>query len=205
MATDYTQEASCVWAFLCNATNMTDESSNSVAITVGGGITTTAGKYGNALVFDSASDALITFDAAADPPHAGTMVGWFTFVGATRDRPIGSHDNFETRFEGTSNLTIYNDFFSASPISIAGLSLATRYHVAFTWNLTTGRLETYIDGSLEVSSDTGADTDPGNGLNLTLGTRTGSTDYFAGTMDEIALFSEVLTSKKINELMDNGL
>jgi hypothetical protein len=203
---DYTQLDSCDWAFLMNSTSLTDETGN-YTVTVGAGVTSVSGIYGNALDFNNSTTGIITFNSTYNPPQQGTIVFWVISDGisGTYDRIIGAHNVFEVRLTKSSAYTIGNDLFSSGQASTTQLSTSNIYHIAATWDYTTGDMNIYINGSLSIWSDNTANTDPGTSITMIIGNRTGTTDYFDGKLDEMAEFNEVLALAQINQIRVKGL
>ena len=204
---DYTDRVTCDWAFLFNSDTMTDETGKE-AITIGSGISETTGVFGNALYFDNSSNGVITFNTTYDPANQGTIVFWMVHPSsAVRDRPFGGSDAFELRLEadGTS---LYNDCFTTGTSTSYGTvsSGTTWYHIAVQWDYTNTQTRIWVDGvagSWETADPNGA-TDVG-AVSITIGARTGNTDYWVGAIDEMGCFSELLDSDEINGIKNNGL
>jgi hypothetical protein len=140
-----------------------------------------------------------------DPPHQGTVCASLktTSMGA-RDRIVGGHDAFEMVFESTGQIS--NNFFAAAGDVVKSdiLNAKQLYNVACTWDyVSTNNLEIYIDGTLNAFHDTFADDDPGGPFTLSIGTRTGSTEYYTGFIGALHLFDAVLSAAQAKFINDN--
>ena len=163
------------------------------------------GKFGTAAAFDGSGD-LIALAGSFDPPSQGTITMWLRPApdGGTR-RVLGGHDAYEIVIH--SDGTIANHLFAAGADVTYSTSILVAdrwYHVAMTYDLGAGTSNStvYLDGVLESVTDF-ADDDPG-AITLSIGTRTGTTNYYEGRLDELTLWDRVLTEQEIQTLNRRG-
>jgi len=120
-------------------------------------------------------------------------------------RVLGGHDAYEIVIH--SDGTIANHLFAAGgnvTYSTTPLVADRWYHVAMTYDLgaASSNSTVYLDGNLDAVTDF-ADDDPG-AITLSIGTRSGTTDFYEGTLDELTLWDRVLTEQEIQALSRRG-
>lgn len=103
---------------------------------------------------------------------------------------------------------VYVEYYNRDAITTSShISVNTWYHLAVTYN--GGAIETatntqiYIDGTAVSMSSTGAQTGVANTTNSDYGIgyrRAGGGQYFEGKIDQVRIFSSVLTSSQISDL-----
>ncbi|MCP4043052.1 MAG: hypothetical protein GY731_14040, partial [Gammaproteobacteria bacterium] len=171
-----------------------DSSGNNLTGTLLNGPIRTTGQIGSAIQFSSGND-VVTIGGSLDPPQQGTLAFWINPSG--RGRILGGHDAWEV---GISNSGIFsNQLFSGGSSvlhSISPVTFGQWVHVAFTYDFATSQKAIYLNGTLDASSNNHSNNDPGSFL-LTIGTRTGKPQYFAGTMDDIRIYDRVLSVTEI--------
>src|SRR5262249_21976568 len=86
------------------------------------------------------------------------------------------------------------DFITTVPISTAG----RWYHVAAVFNQTASTYAVYLDGALHKSGTKTLVAEAAG--TLTIGTRTGTTDYFVGTLDDLRIYDRELCANEIAAL-----
>jgi len=163
---------------------------------------TTLGQNGGALGFDGIDDTVV-IGPLFDPAPQGTVTFWVMPDPDGSDfRVLGGHDAWEVLIDGDGQPS--NHLFAAglAHLDAAGSIPAGRWtHVAATYDFAiTQDQEIYVDGVLDGTSGTTADDDPGS-FTLTLGTRTGSADFFRGVLDEVRIYDRVLTQVEIAALI----
>lgn len=79
------------------------------------------------------------------------------------------------------------------------------HHIVFTRNATNGETKVYIDGTLEdtQTSDTGTKTNSFYDIGRIYDTA-GSHEYFAGTLDELAIWDEIIDSTIVENIYKRG-
>jgi len=111
--------------------------------------------------------------------------------------------NWPTNFieVGLSNGSTYtSNTWSSSPISTTGVW----YHMAFTYNGTTGTL--YINGSSQGSFSYGTTLAYSSQPWLIGSDQSGSPsiEYFAGAIDEVGIWNRAITSTEVTQLYNSG-
>lgn len=170
------------------------------------------GRVDNALDFDGTDDRAIVAGTFT-PPTSGTVAFFMQVPGApiSHGRIFGSGGDWEVRHvqsgnpDGVANGIVFdlnfpatgganNVFCTTVPISTAG----RWYHIAAVYNQPAGTYSVYIDGALHKSGTTSLVLDaPGT---LTIGTRTGSTEYFVGKLDDLRIYDRELCIDEIAAL-----
>lgn len=172
---------------------------------------TASGKYGNALSFDGTDDYLTVPDSnSLDITTAFTFSSWIYLTKSswplneewatifTKDNPWGAYwfsifndGAIQTFFNGGAN-----QFRSTGAISINAWQ-----HVAVTYDGVT--IRNYINGAL--SGETGwVGSVSANTQNLMFGTTSGNQYHFAGSIDEVRIYSTALTQAQIQAVMENA-
>lgn len=147
--------------------------------------------------FSSGSCSLRTVSNIS-APNIGTISLWIyptTLNYFTTYRIFGTQDNFEIRI---TNNTIYPDIGQGGGFSMGTISVNTLYHILIRYNFSTGALEGWIDGSM-VGSGTGYTQTPTN-AQLSIGTRTGSTNYYAGYIDDFRIYNRWISDNEIQHI-----
>ena len=127
--------------------------------------------------------------------------------GSGTRRILGAHDAYEIILH--DNGRISNNLFAASTnvtYSDTNLINGTWYHVAVTYDFTdTKELLIYINGALDgTTSYADDDPDAGSPLSISIGTRTGTSNFYAGDIDELTFWNRVLTPTEIYNLNTDG-
>ncbi|PLX21402.1 hypothetical protein C0584_02715 [Candidatus Parcubacteria bacterium] len=166
---------------------------------------------GKCLYFDGSGDRVEI--ANFDPSHKGTINFWIKpIVDGSRQRIIGGHDAYESYIERTTNPPragqISNQFFAgAADILHSGDRLESNkwYYLSMSYNYVTNEQDLYINGRLKASSNLTANDDPGGPFTLSIGTRTGTTDYYTGYIDEVKIYPYARTADQIKQDYNAGL
>ena len=74
------------------------------------------------------------------------------------------------------------------------------YHIAAVFSSTDNTYEVYVDGVLSKSGS--AALSPQSAARLSFGTRTGSSEYWEGRLDDLRIFGRRLTADEISGLAD---
>lgn len=180
----------------------------------GGALWTKDGKYGDAIAFDGVDDGVVVSDVdILDLGGQLTLEAWVYphDVSATYRGIISKEDwnNAKGYYLGQNNKQIYLGFNKGIKNEIQGGKFDTNgkwYHVAGTFDsgLNSNNLKIYIDGDLveeggnsEVPVVHAATLDVGWIHDLAKG-------YFAGVIDEVAIYRRTLTKAEIEEDMIEG-
>ena len=161
------------------------------------------GKADNARYFDGINDTMTTANFAI--PAKGTISFWMVpYVDGTRRRVLGATDPFEIVIEAGNYIT--NQLGAAGSDTLNSPTILENgklYHVVMTYDTTTTQSTIYLNGTLDILGAK-ADDSPVGTQTLTIGTRTGSSGYFNGILDEMMFFDRVLNMDEINELYQSG-
>jgi hypothetical protein len=124
-----------------------------------------------------------------------------TVPSSGRQRIMGGHDSYELLLESDN---IHNQLYaggSQDVVSTSELTPGQWYHIAAAYDFAdTNTLEIFINGVREVSSTCVGD-DPGGPFTLSFGTRTGRTEYYQGTQDNVRLYGRVLSEAEVAQVM----
>lgn len=146
--------------------------------------------------FRSAQSEYLTSAATFTPPTSSTVCFWmYPTVLSGIKRVIGNDNLWEVRFNGTQLLNELHQGFTSLGSTIA-LSINTWYHIACTRDGTNSNGQIYVNGVIDntgVGTQTGS---PGTN-NLSIGTRTGSTAYFDGFVEDVRVYNAVLGADEI--------
>lgn len=193
-----------------------DESSGNAADATGNGNTLTntntvtyaAGKINNGAVFNGTSNFLIKTNGSA-LVQGGPMsiAGWakFTTVGSVWGfRNDTTCDFYFNPFSSTQAEIRYRNS-AGTAFTFTGTSTydTTFRHYAITWDGTTSSF--YVNGSLNNSVAGGGGTFFTSAVtSFTVGKNEGSGSFVAGTVDEVGLWSQCLSSTDITTLYNAG-
>jgi hypothetical protein len=156
-----------------------------------------SGAYGNALDFNGTTDDTITSDPFT-PPSTGAVAFWFRSNGppAVRQRHFGLSTNFETWQDpdGRLSFDICTDGFQGGFITTTPLYTSGRwYHVTGVYDSADESYQIYLNGELHKSGISTWAINSETGNQLSFGTRTGTTDRFAGALDDIRVYNRKLS------------
>ena len=172
------------------------------------------GKFGNALELNGSSEFVeVPDDDSLDLEEQVTMICWFNWEGSGdgwqtffSKGPMGGlnenyalfintgnrHTHFCTNAGGRNCLNSPNNAFEPNQW----------HHTAATYD--GKRKITYLDGK-EVQNDPLSGKMVTNDDYLGIGFRQGSSHYWKGMLDDMAVFNRALSEGEIQELMDNGV
>ncbi|MEN8259298.1 MAG: LamG-like jellyroll fold domain-containing protein [Pseudomonadota bacterium] len=155
------------------------------------------GRVGSGIALDGIDDRVEI--PGLDPPRTGTVEFWVRVDGmpSSVERILGGTDSFEVRLLTTGHLAA--DIFQGGSTvlkSATALSPGSWHHIAITWKANSST-EVYLDGKLDASG-VYASSDPGF-FTFSLGTRTGKKDYFAGRLDEVAIYNYPLSAAEVED------
>ncbi len=161
----------------------------------------TTGPRDGALEFSGSND--VRSSATFNPPPRGTVAFWMKRDDAVvgTERILGTSDNWEihissdglVRFDlGATGST--SGFMTTSTINVVN----RWYHVVGVYDTVDNTYAIYIDGQLH---RTGSYDLADQGANhLSLGTRTGSSERFDGTIDDLRIYNYELDAEAVAEL-----
>jgi len=180
----------------------------------GGALWTKDGKYGDAIVFDGVDDGLAISDVdSIDLGGQLTLEAWVYphDVSGAYKGIISKEDwnNAKGYFLGQNNKQIYLGFNKGVKNEIQGGKFDTNekwYHVAGTFDssLNSNNLKIYIDGDLAKEGGN-SEVPIAHSATLDIGwIHDLAESYFAGIIDEVAIYSRTLTEAEIKEDMIKG-
>jgi hypothetical protein len=88
-------------------------------------------------------------------------------------------------------------------VSSGGFDNGTWHHVVFTRTMTSGALQLYVDGA-SAGTATGSTASLTSSANLEFGRLATGTNYFSGTLDEVAVYTTVLSGPTVKSHYDAG-
>ncbi|MCA9237651.1 MAG: LamG domain-containing protein [Planctomycetales bacterium] len=139
-------------------------------------------------------------DDTFDPPSQGSVAFWAkpAAVATGPERLFGVSNGWEVRLE--SGGVMWCDLGANQGPSLESNFTSTQrwHHVVCNYDANGDTYEIYLDGQLHKSGSLTLD-DQAAGT-LTLGTRTGTVDYFAGSLDDIRVYGHPLTAAEVNEI-----
>jgi hypothetical protein len=170
----------------------------------GGAPTWTSGMRSRALSFNGTSDQATTNQVFA-PPSTGTVAFWFRSNGpaAFRQRLFGLSTNWEAWQDpdGIIRFDLCADGNVGGIHTVTALATAGRwYHVAVTFDSATDAYAVYVDGVLVKSGISATALDPQASAQLSFGVRTGTSERFAGLMDDFRVYNRRLALPEIYEV-----
>jgi fibronectin type 3 domain-containing protein len=190
----------------------TDASGSGNNGTLNGATWTTAGQYGNAIVFNGSTNYVdlgnastlqlsgsatwsAWVKASANPADDGQIIaksnsasGW-----QFKTSPDTGPHRFAIALSGPGNQWVQRN-------STIIRQLNTWYHVAAVFNASARTLDVYVNGVLDngVLDGTIPGSLSGSGVNANIGRRTGNTGYpFAGVIDEVRVYNRALSASEI--------
>lgn len=194
-----------IWSFDgadTTSTVATDRSGSSNTGTISGA-TVTPGKVGQALSFDGVDDSVNAGNAASLQLTTGTISAWIKTTGAGSSyRAIMVKGNAYGLFLKDNVLMLYD--WGASAERTTGMNLADgNWHYVtqvFQSGVASGTT-VYVDGSLVLTTTM---TVSSQGVQLGIGDSVGSSQFFAGSIDEPRVYNRVLTASEIQSLYQSG-
>ncbi len=193
-----------------SGSTVTDASGNGNNGTISNATWTTAGRYGDALVFNGMNSTVTVNDAASlHLTSAMTIEAWVnsTFLTSTfRDVIAKGNDNYHLEASSTRNGHPAGGA-TIGPLDVIAygttvLSLRTWTHLAVTYDGTALRL--YVNGVLESTlPDRGTISTSTNPLQIGGDSIYGR--YFAGTIDEIRIYNTALAQSQIQSDMSTPI
>ncbi len=160
------------------------------------------GIRGKALEFDGTNDARTT--GTIEPPERGAISMWFRSSGppASRQRLWGIGADYEMwqDNDGLVSMDVATDGYQGGFITTSPLYDEGRwYHLVAQYDSETESYEIYIDGVLHKSGVSTRDIKQQAANYLSFGTRTGSSQRFAGALDNFRIYNRWLSLGEIAE------
>jgi len=183
--------------------------------TLNGDSSWTTGTLAGALEFDGSGDYATT-DNDFTPPPVGTVLFWMKVPGSpgSHGRILGLHDSWEVRHvtTGTSDGIPYGLVFDLGVTGVNTEFVTTVtvdtpdqwYFVAATYDTNNDAYQVYLDGVLHKSGTYPSSLSIPASNPISLGTRTGSSNYFTGTLDDVQIYDRILSASEIADLYATG-
>lgn len=165
--------------------------------------TWTTGVMGGALEFDGSSDAVTGTEF--DPPEEGCVSFWVRCdaAPASRQRPFGLSNTFET-FQDADGLLRFDLNWSGAPDTLhptEAFQFRSRWrHVLVNFRSSDDAYELYFDGELDISGIYPSNLTKQVANFLSFGTRTGSTQYFTGALDDFRIYNRWLLPGEVADV-----
>jgi hypothetical protein len=175
----------------------------------------TIGTINGALDFDGSGDSVST-DNNFTPPPVGTVTFWMKVSGspASHGRILGLHDTWEVRHvtTGTADGIPYGLVFDLGVTGVNTEFVTTTtvdtpgkwYHIAASYDTATGDYAVYIDGVPHKSGTYSSGLSVPAANVLSMGTRTGSSNYYDGMLDDVRIYDQFLSAAEIADLAAEG-
>jgi Concanavalin A-like lectin/glucanases superfamily/Putative Ig domain/Bacterial Ig domain len=182
------------------------------------GATYFGGRVGRAFRFDGTNDYMRVADAPALRPASLTVEGWVRYyrTDGTRtfiNKPVGAGSTTNRSFTVYSHDGVLRGFVgnaggNSTVIASNHFALTSNrwYHLAFTYDGTTGLQTLYVDGAFATNAvanqPIGYDT---NTVTMGMQYYAGfNTWYFSGIQDEVAFYNRALTATEIASIYNAG-
>ncbi|MEW4454450.1 LamG domain-containing protein [Bremerella sp. JC817] len=169
------------------------------------GATWTTDCAGNVALAFNGSGAVATTTSSVTPPEQGSIAFWFISEApyASNQRLWGIGDNYEIRqaadgvvYCDVSGNGIDGGFFTTEPLD----ETMKAYHFVASYDNADDTYAIYIDGELHKSGVSSVDLSTQAGGILSFGTRTGSTEYWQGTMRDFRLYNRKILESEVLQL-----
>lgn len=150
-----------------------------------------------ALVIAS-GETLVSVSSYTPPQNVGTVCFWARPNGTPAGirRILGVNDGWECRTDGTG---VFHDFWKSGANSDGTTYTAEEWvHLVFTGRTSDGTGDTYKNGQL-ANTGSGHTTTAGSNT-LSIGTRTGTTNYWAGDLDDVRIYNRILSAPEIETI-----
>lgn len=173
----------------------------------------------SALTFDGVNDHLATANLAPALGSTATLTAWikttqtgnvkmYRAPGIAGVDASNNNDIFWGWLDNTGRIGLKVGDNTAVAKSTSPINDGQWHHVAMTRDAATGQIRLYVDGALNstATSDTGAKTTPFASLGRIEDTAGASSiDHFAGSLDELRIYSRVLSASEIATVMNAGI
>jgi len=167
---------------------------------------TWAGSYaGNVLAFDGTGDTAAT-NTAFTPPATGSVAFWMQASGtpSVRQRIFGVNGNWEARLETTGKISFdlgASPYVGNEPFATGIVDEQGRwYHIVAMFNDVDNSYSVYVDGQLQASGISPVNLVPQSAGILSFGTRTGSSEFWKGSLRDFRVYSRWLSGVEVAEL-----
>jgi len=188
-----------------SGTRADSHGSNDLTANGTGGVGSATGKLGLAADFESTENDYLINTANTTADTDVTICGWFKpeSTGAVSEFfSLGAGGNFIARANTTVYQAIYNAFTTFNYTGGADFAAGTWYHVCAWYDAGNNRVGASKNA---VINDAVATAPNGAGTDIVIGARdTTPTSPTDGLLDEVAIYSRILTQAEINCLYGSG-
>lgn len=143
-----------------------------------------------------------TSNALLDGRNSVTMMGWIKRSATDHDAAVFGQDGFKFRISSNGQLSLIAQ--GQTIVYNVNLDLDRWYHIAATYDGAAGKVTVYLNGAYAVEA-TGSQFSSGleaNNVPFTIGREPGSASgYFAGSVEEVRLFSSALSEGDIQKIV----
>lgn len=185
-----------------SGTTTVDSSGSNRTATLVSSPTWTTGKLGGGIGFNGTSQYLTV--TGSTTPSTLTISAWIKPTGVTGTQSIlsqGSAFSFRT-FDNRLRFTTLGlvDYTTPSGTALVTANVWQHVAVSFTPNAT-GGLKFYVNGVLRHTANT---TGMNSNTNVWQIARTNTSEYFAGSLDEVRLYNRVVSAEEIASLANSA-
>ncbi|HYO24314.1 MAG TPA: LamG domain-containing protein [Lacipirellulaceae bacterium] len=162
-----------------------------------------SGIYGSGLDFNGTTDDAVT-SSRFTPPSVGTVAYWMRANGtpSSTQRHLGLGDAWEIRHESTGLINF--DLGSTTTSGFTTVATPTKsgswYHIAAMYDAADESYAVYVNGTLDKSGVSGVALAAQGAAQLSFGTRTGTTNRFAGGMDDVRIYNRKLSPWEVYQI-----
>ena len=170
-----------------------------------------AGKFGKCLEFDGDGDYVDVVNSQSllmSQLQKMTVSVWYKTTQAGYMQLVGrGYTVWELQFHSASRPNLYVNVIEHSGINGSLPRDGNWHHVVALFDDDANTISYYIDGvfSTTLTGITQSIPVSSNGLHIGRRFGAGSVEYFNGLIDDVGVFSVVLTEDDINNIMNNGL
>lgn len=178
------------------------------------GAVSAIGKVGNCLDFDGVNDYVSLANDTIPPTGDFSVSCWINLDSVAAGHIVDMKSSTVPYFRidvqlGNLRAEVYGGNLSTTYVfapSTITLSTSTWYHVVFTFDRTNKEGKLYINGSLDVTDgDTYTGTMPTlDSSPQEVGRRVNGTNYTEGKIDELGIWTTVLTATQVSGIYNSG-
>lgn len=208
-----------VW---CEDSDVTVDLHGSNTMTNNNTVTTDTGKQGTASQFTAANSEYLSIADNASVSITGDLTigmwvyldsaitGWQPFIAKDSGQPNRSYafalrevigDNYEVFMSTDGNNDCSNNYRVATGITF---STATWYHIVMSYDSSAGTVACYRDGVLDATITSTSTGLFDSAADFQLGGYTGNSVYMDGRLNQVCLWSKLITADEVTDLYNSG-